>query len=237
MSSIRTLQRQLPVRQLLRHLPAEGARRLFNRYGTTSYSQNGEDLLICSLLGWPRSGYFVDVGCHHPIRLSNTYALYLRGLSGLAIDANDEFRVPFRTYRPRDAFVRACVGHAGGTVDFTVYVDRALSSAGTANIAGISREQYQVERVETLPVRRLDHLLEEADAPKTFDLLSIDVEGQDFSALQSLNLQAFRPRLIVIELHDVVVDEIGMHDVSRYLRGFRYLPVAAQKSNVFYALK
>ncbi|MEQ1716830.1 MAG: FkbM family methyltransferase [Hyphomicrobium sp.] len=220
--------------QLARHLPAEGARRVFNWFGTTSYAQNGEDLLICSLLGWPTTGYFVDVGCHHPIRHSNTFTLYLQGLCGLAIDANGEFATEFESIRPLDTFVSACVGSEEGTAEFKVFVDRALSSIAGRKISGISDAQYRLERVEHLPIRRLDDVLSEARAPHDFDLLSIDVEEHDFSVLKSVNLEIFHPRLVVIELHDVDVGRIADHEVSRHLAGYGYKPVACQKSNAFY---
>jgi FkbM family methyltransferase len=234
MSSLKTLGRQLPLQQLVRHLPAEGARRLLNRWGATSYAQTGEDLLIASLLGWPRSGFYVDLGSHHPINRSTTYALYLCGLTGIAIDANEEFAADFAKFRPKDRFVRACVGNEGGAVDFTIYKDRALSSATRGRVAGLSDAQYAVDRVERLPIRKLNDILAEAAAPKQIDLLSIDVEGQDFSALKSVDLDTYSFRLIVVELHGVDVRHIAGHEASLHLRAFGYTPVSCHRSNVLF---
>ena len=234
LDTVSTLRRQLSLGKFLRYLPVEGTRRFLNGLAVTSYAQNGEDLMILSLLEWPRTGFYVDVGCHHPIRLSNTYALYLRGLTGLAIDANDEFDSAFKSYRPRDRFVRACVGNEAGFVDFTIYKERALSSASTKKVEGVSEAQYAIERVESLPVRRIDDILQEAGAPRQFELLSIDVENHDFSALQSIDLKTYEPRLIVVEAHDVDVNSIGTHEVSIYLKAFGYEAVACQRSNILF---
>src|SRR5262249_52403259 len=96
------LAQQLPLRDALRVGCAEFARRLLDRHKTFSYAQNGEDLIIDVLLGRKSVGRYVDVGCNHPVRLSNTYRLYLRGWTGLAIDANSTFEKEFVRRRPND---------------------------------------------------------------------------------------------------------------------------------------
>jgi hypothetical protein len=58
--------RQLTLLPFLRWLFFEGTRKLLNPFAATSYSQFAEDLLIKRLLG-PRTGFYVDVGCHHPV--------------------------------------------------------------------------------------------------------------------------------------------------------------------------
>ena len=52
-----------------------------------SYSQQGEDMILKSLFQDHQSGFYVDVGAHHPSRFSNTYFFYLRGWRGINIDA------------------------------------------------------------------------------------------------------------------------------------------------------
>src|SRR5438045_8009791 len=66
-----------------------------------SFSQFGEDLAVLRHFE-DRVGYFVDVGAHHPIRLSNTYLLYRCGWSGINVDANPDGIELFRKKRPRD---------------------------------------------------------------------------------------------------------------------------------------
>jgi hypothetical protein len=52
-----------------------------------SYSQYAEDLIIQSYFSRKlKNGRYVDVGCHHPRRGSNTYGLYKKGSSGILID-------------------------------------------------------------------------------------------------------------------------------------------------------
>jgi hypothetical protein len=39
------------------------------------YAQDGEDLILDRLLEGQQSGFYVDIGAHHPLRFSNTYLL------------------------------------------------------------------------------------------------------------------------------------------------------------------
>ena len=51
-------------------------------------------------------------------------------------------------------------------------------------------------------------IFEAQQVPKEFALLSIDVEGHDYEVLTSFDLDEFRPRLIVIEMHQFVLGNV-----------------------------
>ena len=68
-----------------------------NRYRRTSFSQQGEDLLVDRVIQFGLQNpkmlckRYVDIGSNHPIDNSVTYALYLRGWSGVAFDPSPKF--------------------------------------------------------------------------------------------------------------------------------------------------
>ena len=198
-----------------------------------SYAQAGEDLVLDFLTGHRPSGFYVDVGCNHPVRASNSYRFYRKGWHGIAVDANRSFARDFARMRPRDRFFHACVSDWPGEVDFHLFRDPALSSISGKPLFQ-SAEQYQLERVERLPTRRLSSILEESGAPARFDFLSIDVEGHDEEVLRSVDLARHSPAVIVIELNaaDLDVAAIADSSVARHLAGFGYAPIAAHWSNV-----
>lgn len=74
-----------------------------------SYSQDGEDTLVASIIR-DKAGVYVDVGAYHPILYSNTYALYRQGWNGIVIDPNIALRPLYSIWRPRDIFVDSGVG-------------------------------------------------------------------------------------------------------------------------------
>ena len=48
-----------------------------------SYSMEGEDLQLLKLTKNISQGFYVDAGCYHPLRLSNTYLLYKKKWSSI----------------------------------------------------------------------------------------------------------------------------------------------------------
>jgi hypothetical protein len=81
-----------------------------------SYSQFGEDAVVMAMFrGRCSPGYYVDVGCFHPTKWSNTYAFYLRGWRGLAIDPNPAVGALWSRLRPCDTFLNFGVSDNPGT--------------------------------------------------------------------------------------------------------------------------
>lgn len=200
-----------------------------------SYAQAGEDLVLDFLTGHRPGGFYVDVGCNHPVRTSNSYRFYRKGWQGIAVDANRRFAKDFAWTRPRDRFVHACVSDQPGEVEFHLFKESALSSISGKPLYH-SPDQYKLERVECLPTRTLSSILEECDAPARFEFLSIDVEGHDEEVLRSADLRVHSPTVIIIELNatDLDIGAIGRSSVARHLAGFGYAPVAVHWSNVFF---
>ena len=98
---------------------------LEKQMGKTSYSWEGEDTLAIKLFTariGQTSGCFVDIGAHHPLALSNTYALYKRGWRGLNIDATPGSMEPFKKYRPEDINLEIAVGRQKETLPFTIFI-------------------------------------------------------------------------------------------------------------------
>jgi len=45
-------------------------------YANKSHSQEGEDLILRRLFEHKTDEFYVNVGTHHPVRISNTYRFY-----------------------------------------------------------------------------------------------------------------------------------------------------------------
>ncbi|KHQ50161.1 FkbM family methyltransferase [Mameliella alba] len=236
MSRIRTLKKQQPLPRFLAKTTAEAVRKLLNVNSAFTYTQNAEDILAMSLLEWPTSGFYVDVGCNLPEKRSNTFLFYLRGGHGIGIDANGSFAAAWRAARPGDIFVEfveACIGQ-GEDVEFHTFEGHALSNIGGERVEGVSEGQYRLvekRKVTTVP---LQTLLERHGIPRTFDMLSVDVEGYDEVVLDTVDLQVYRPRLIIVEAHQPEMLDLAGHPVVRRLGKDDYRLVAVQKSNMFF---
>ena len=75
------------------------------------YSQFGEDMLVEHLFPTLANGRYLDVGCYHPYKFSNTAKLYARGWSGVNIDANPKTINLFKAERPSDINLNVIVGN------------------------------------------------------------------------------------------------------------------------------
>lgn len=204
----------------------------------TSYSQAGEDLVLDFLTNYRTDGFYVDVGCNHPRKVSNSYRFYRRGWRGIVVDANADFRPEFRRLRPRDQFAHACVSDEIRNVDFHVFKGDALSSISGAKLYD-NDDQYGLERVEKVRTRTLNEILAECRAPRDFTFLSIDVEGHDEPVLRSIDLNHYRPQVILIEANgtDFEVGDAARSWPARYLAPLGYELLAVNWSNLFFRLK
>ncbi len=162
-----------------------------------SYSQFAEDLLIQLFLrDQVVEKFYVDVGCHHPRRGSNTFLLYQKNWSGLLVDLEKEKVLACKLARPRDKVILAAVSDKEELVD--IYSPKKFSTNTTINVNGVVNKDRYV-KIGEIQTRTLNSILEENKAPKNFALLSIDVEGVDFQVLKSINLNEYRPYVICIE--------------------------------------
>lgn len=209
------------------------AEKAFAPGSVLSYSQSGEDLVLDFLTGYAPTGFYVDVGCNHPIRLSNSYRFYRKGWAGICIDANPKFARAFRSQRPRDQFIQACVSDREEQVTFHIFASDTLSSI-SGNRLYDNGDHYALDEVQALTTQPLGSILDAAGAPTDFEFLSIDVEGHDEPALRSIDLVRYRPRVILIELHGADVGHIDKMPVAQHLASCGYTPIAAHWTNLFF---
>jgi FkbM family methyltransferase len=235
MSRLIDLTKHLGPLTLMRVGSLQLARRILASDAKISFSQNGEDLILDALLGHRRSGFYVDVGCNHPTNISNSYRFYLRGWSGIAIDANAEFGSGWMRTRARDKFIAACVSDEPREVEFKIFESRALSSIDGQKFYD-NDQHYKLVRVDRLQTKTLTELLDECHAPSEFAFLSVDVEGHDFEVIRSLEFDRYSPEVVLVELNgtDIDVGEAGHSPIANYLARYSYRPHAVLWSNVFF---
>lgn len=163
-----------------------------------SYSQFGEDLFLTSLLGYEKTdGVFIDIGCYHPIELSNTYIFSQRGWTGVAIDPNPVWAESWKKFRPRDHFVNAAVSSTTGEA---LYLMNSRYPAMNRLVSDVPPEGLSAdESMTTVPTMRLEDIAAKWLPGKGVDLMNIDCEGHDLAVLESIDFDTMRPRVIAVE--------------------------------------
>ncbi len=165
-----------------------------------SFAQNGEDLIAwhaLHALGLRRPRY-LDIGAHHPVRLSNTALLHLVGGRGMNIEPDPTLFAAFPTQRPRDINLNVGIGPTAGEMTFFRMADPLLNTFSPDEAARLEREEH-IRIADRIPIRieKIDTLLDQWDF--TPDFLTLDTEGHDLAILQSYDFTRRRPAVICVE--------------------------------------
>ena len=139
-------------------------RSLFGKRSDRRFGQCAEDAIIDHLVGHAtRDGFYVDVGAYHPIRFSNTFAVFKRGWRGVNIDLDAVKIDVFRILRPRDHNVVAAVSNQESDVVIAYNNNYSLTAGigqGTDEKGG-AKPQYSQHNLVTnsrcQPVQRQSH--------------------------------------------------------------------------------
>lgn len=164
------------------------------------YSHQKEELIIRDFFQDRRGGFFLDVGCGHPIEDSNTYYLETRlGWSGFGVDALPEFAPKWRRHRRESKFFSYLVTDHAGTEESFYRAERSVRdiSAIDKPVWYVKGRPVQSEEIR-VPTITLTKLLDQNGVSK-IDLLSIDIEGAEPLALAGFDIERFRPRLVCVE--------------------------------------
>jgi FkbM family methyltransferase len=170
-------------------------------YHNISYSQDGEDIVIAELFKDKLEGFYVDVGAHHPQRFSNTYYFYLKGWSGINIDAMPGSMKIFDDLRSRDINLEIPISDKSEILTYYEFDEPALNSFSLPlSQERITTSNYKIVAETQLKTHTLAEVLDKYIPPKqTIDFLSIDVEGLDYQVMSSNNWDKYKPKVILVE--------------------------------------
>ncbi len=208
-----------------------------NKHQNQSFSQEGEDRILFSIFGPRTSGFYVDVGAHHPRRFSNTFLFYNLGWRGINIDASKEAIRLFKVERKRDINIHCGIGSRAGYKQFIVFDEPAVSTFNKAVAQDkVNNTKFRVRSRVKVPIRPLSQVLRRhLKSNQVIDFLSIDVEGNDFEVLKSNNWKKYRPLYIAIEIYGVKDFNTVLQDpVTFYLAKHHYAPIAKTLNTVIY---
>ena len=157
----------------------------------------GEDKIIVDYFKNIKNGFYVDAGCYHPTHLSNTHILFTKNWSGINVDLSEFSISLFNHVRPNDVNVNAAVSNTENEITF--YYQKDLSQL-TTTVKAISRERMQGNiKEKKIMALSLNSIINNSRFKnRVIDFLNIDLEGAELSALNSLDFNVYRPKLIYI---------------------------------------
>ena len=163
-------------------------------------------------------GFYVDVGCYHPIHRNNTYLLHKQDWKGINIDVS-QFSIDLFNYlRPNDLNYNCAISNKNEIVK--IFYQKELSQLSTIENEQAKKVFQGNIKEKEIQAFTLDKILKKDKFKDTkIDFLNIDVEGADFKVLEGLSFDKFKPELICIEIHD---KEIKDSKVYKFLNGKNY---------------
>jgi len=181
------------------------------------YSQFGEDKIIYELLKKKQKGIYLDVGCYHPKKYSNTFLLYRdKKWRGINIDIEEEKILLFKILRPEDVNICCPISNISKLVE--------VKKLGNFNVGSyiknIKINEFKKNYKKTKTLNEI--LLSTRYKNNEIDLLNIDVEGNDFDVLKSINLKKYNPKIIIIESHLSDINKIQSSSIYKYLIKLNY---------------
>jgi len=198
-----------------------------------SFSQEGEDGILQRIFENKVLGFYVDVGSHHPQRLSNTYRFYLRGWNGINIDPLPGSKARFDALRKRDVNLEIGISDISSSLVYYTFKEPALN---TFDPKVAEKRQSELISKAEIPVLCLrDVLADYLKYEQKIDFLTIDVEGLDLQVLRSNDWTRFRPSFVLVEELDMrdISDVIGS-ELHEYMMSQKYSLYAKCINTLFY---
>lgn len=188
---------------------------IYNRYNI-SFSKSGDDIQLMKLINNKAPGTYVDIGCWHPVKASNSYYFYVRGWKGICIDPNPELKVLYDKFRSKDNFINAGIGESGTSLEYFMLEESSMNTFSKDFLKKHQLESKVVNKID-IPLFSLKEILDvNLDKNDRLDFFDIDVEGFDLEVLKTNDWDLYRPKVIVIE-SDMSLQNDICSDIVQYL--------------------
>ncbi|MDI9349231.1 MAG: FkbM family methyltransferase [Candidatus Symbiobacter sp.] len=190
------------------------------------------------LFGLKNNGVFVEIGAFDGQEVSNSAGLADLGWRGVYVEPVAEFALRCRVRHPEPTIdvLTYCIGREETDVIFSVSAWNALSTAHPV-MADWLQEQERIYDKITVHQKTINQILQETAIAPEFDLLIIDVEGNEYEALLGFDIAYYRPHVMIIELHDNLADHpmAALHAATRqYIHENNYIPYYIDNVNTIF---
>lgn len=182
--------------------------------------QNLEDVLLWRCFNGIENGTYIDVGAGEFGQPSVTQSFYDLGWNGVLIDPIPHYEKEYRLNRPRDIYISGAAGASPSDNALFYELQGGLSTLSHATLklhesAGLKYQTHSVV-VQTLSNIWESHQLTEVH------FLKVDVEGFEMQVLNGLDLNKYRPRVILVEVAIPGTTSKSDLNFTEYFEKFNY---------------
>jgi len=178
-----------------------------------SYSYGGIDSLVLNIFKNQKKGFYLDIGCGHPIKNNNTYLLNKRGWSGINIDLDEENIDLFNSYRKKDVNLATAVSDKEGETDLYFYHNK--SALNTISKENADFQKAKVSAIKKIKTQTINKIIENSQfKDRKIDFLSVDVEGSELAILKTFDFTKYSPKVIVVEYLDLSLKKLEIKNLN-----------------------
>ena len=192
------------------------------------HSQDGQDKFVANLFDNKKNGFFLDIGAHDGVNLSNSFFLE-KNLSwqGICVEPNPVIFLKLKANR-KCVCLNCCAGDKKGTYQFLAISGEGSMLSGLLNfmdkdhlerIEKTIRDHGDTKTIIDVPTLPLSDILAE-HAVTIVDYCNIDVEGGEMSVLKSIDFSRVQIRAFTIENNN------GGRQVRQFLAPHGYSLIA-----------
>lgn len=166
----------------------------------SSKSELGQDYFAALAHQFSENGFFVEFGAADGVGHSNSFALEkVLGWDGLLAEPVRRYESSLRENRSADLCTKCVAARSGERVTFYEREVATLSSVDQ-NIDSLLDEKlnkivnnYDVDTIS------LEDMLDEYNAPKVIQYMSIDTEGSEYDLLAAFNFDSYQINTLTVE--------------------------------------
>lgn len=209
-----------------------------------SYAQHLEDLTCIELFNQIEK--FIDIGANDGYSVSNTFLFALQGAKGLSFEPVQKIYNRLSAFYWFNSKVKTFkLGLSNKKDTIQIREDGLLSSILDTEDESckVLLKKYSKENasIAEIQVDTLDNILQKYSEFYDNDVVSLDVEGHEFTVLEGINFQKFQTKCFIIETHGENSETSWQHQdydkIDTLLQENNYEAVLKNQNNTFWIHK
>ena len=184
-------------------------------------------------------GVFFDVGAYEPVNISNSYHFERNGWDVHCFEANTLLIDGLKKER-KNVYNYAISNENRDSCKFNVVKGVWGGGSLMAGLSAIDLDPKYVDKFSKgikkivqidVPMRTLNSIIEtEIPHVTSIDIMSIDVEGGELNVLKGLDLERYKPKIMVVE------NVFNSPNINEYLTKYNYVLDNQIDYNQYYKL-
>ena len=166
-------------------------------YARLGFNSDGYTVFSKIILKKIKKGIYLDIGCYHPIKDSNTALLYKNGWKGTNIDISEESIEMFNIFRPNDLNLSLGISTKNGYQK--AYFEKAISTLSSLDGTYLGKQGRKNLIVRKVKVMTIKSLRKKYKINK-LNFLKIDCENIDMSIIMKSRLKDLDSNYLCLEI-------------------------------------